>query len=88
MRSTINLPNALTLIRILLVPVLVAALLSALPAECVIHGATPGAVTGDIMLSLALWKAVSDRYEQLRSVWDSGRIGISEREPETVLGQA
>jgi len=42
--------------------------------------ATPGAVTGDIMLSLALWKAVSDRYEQLRAVWDSGRVGVAERE--------
>ena len=31
-------------------------------------------------MSLALWKAVSDRYEQLVRVWDSGRVGSSERE--------
>jgi hypothetical protein len=37
------------------------------------------AATGDITLSMALWKAVADRYEQLRSVWDSGRAGPTER---------
>jgi len=37
------------------------------------------AATGDITLSLALWKAVSDRYEQLLAVWDSGRVGPTER---------
>ena len=37
------------------------------------------AATGDITLSMALWKAVSDRYEQLLSVWDSGRAGPTER---------
>jgi hypothetical protein len=39
-----------------------------------------GSVTADIMLSLALWKAVSDRYELLVTVWDSGRVGVQERE--------
>jgi hypothetical protein len=39
-----------------------------------------GSVTGDIMLSLALWKAVSDRYELLVALWDSGRVGLTERE--------
>ncbi len=39
-----------------------------------------GGVTADIMLSMALWKAVSDRYELLVRVWDSGRVGASERE--------
>jgi hypothetical protein len=37
------------------------------------------AATGDITLSMALWKAVSDRYEQLLTVWDSGRAGPTER---------
>ena len=31
-------------------------------------------------MSLALWKAVADRYEQLQRVWDSGRVGVTERE--------
>ncbi len=37
-------------------------------------------VTSDIMLSLALWKAVADRYEVLLTTWDSGRVGAVERE--------
>jgi hypothetical protein len=44
-------------------------------------GAKAGAeVTGDIALSLALWKAASDRCEELQRVWDSGRLGLAERE--------
>ncbi|HEY5821233.1 MAG TPA: hypothetical protein VIT20_04620 [Propionibacteriaceae bacterium] len=38
------------------------------------------AVTSDIMLSMALWKAASDRYELLLRTWDSGRVGTVERE--------
>lgn len=38
------------------------------------------AATGDIMLAMALWKAISDRYELLLAVWDSGRVGPTERE--------
>ena len=41
---------------------------------------TGASATADIALSLALWKAVADRYEQLQRVWDSGRVGVSERE--------
>lgn len=37
-------------------------------------------VTDDIALSMVLWKAASDRYEQLVVVWDSGRVGPAERE--------
>ena len=37
------------------------------------------AATSDITLSMALWKAVSDRYEQLLSTWGSGRVGPTER---------
>lgn len=38
------------------------------------------AATGDITLSMALWKAISDRYELLVATWDSGRAGPTERE--------
>lgn len=38
------------------------------------------AVTGDIMLSMALWKAIADRYELLLATWNSGRVGPTERE--------
>ena len=41
---------------------------------------TGASATADIALSLALWKAVADRYEQLLRVWDSGRVGATERE--------
>lgn len=34
-----------------------------------------GALTGDVMLSMALWQAVSARYGELLRVWDSGRVG-------------
>ncbi len=44
------------------------------------HGTDGAALTGDITLSMTLWKAASDRYEQLRVVWDSGRVGHTERE--------
>lgn len=37
------------------------------------------AATSDILLSMALWKAVSDRYELLLATWDSGRVGPTER---------
>ena len=42
--------------------------------------ASDASLTGDIALSMTLWKAASDRYEQLRVVWDSGRVGPAERE--------
>ena len=37
-------------------------------------------LTGDIMLSMALWKAVADRHDLLVATWDSGRVGPAERE--------
>lgn len=39
-----------------------------------------GQVAGDMMLSLALWKAVSDRYQLIFATWDGGRVLQSERE--------
>lgn len=39
-----------------------------------------GQVAGDMMLSLALWKAVSDRYQLIVATWDGGRVLEPERE--------
>src|SRR4051794_35805665 len=44
----------------------------------VVHqgSATPDAsVTDDVLLSMALWQAVSSRLAELERVWDSGRVG-------------
>jgi hypothetical protein len=48
-----------------------------------ITGAT--GLTGDVMLSMALWKAVADRHDLLVATWDSGRVGQAERERLTTL---
>lgn len=37
-------------------------------------------LTSDVMLSMALWKAVADRHDLLVATWDSGRVGPAERE--------
>lgn len=37
-------------------------------------------LTTDIMLAMALWKAVSDRHQLLLATWDGGRVGVKERE--------
>lgn len=42
-------------------------------------------LTGDVMLSMALWKAVADRHDLLLATWDSGRVGPAERERLTSL---
>ena len=42
-------------------------------------GATDSAAyTGDLLLSMALWKAVADRHDLLVATWDSGRVGATE----------
>ena len=46
--------------------------------KAALQAATGSAATGDILLSMALWKAVSDRYELLLATWDSGRVGATE----------
>jgi len=38
------------------------------------------AFTGDLLLSMALWKAVADRLDLLVATWDSGRVGTTELE--------
>ncbi len=44
-----------------------------------------GEVAGDMGLSLALWKAVSDRYAEMWALWDGGRVLGAEREKITAL---
>lgn len=36
-------------------------------------------LTRDMLLSMALWKAVSDRHQLLMATWDSGRVGETDR---------
>jgi hypothetical protein len=40
----------------------------------------PDVYSGDVTLSMALWQAVSDRYDQLLQRWDSGRADAVARE--------
>ena len=44
-----------------------------------------GDVASDMMLSLALWKAVSDRWQLMWATWDGGRVGVTERTKITTL---
>src|SRR5215213_5090140 len=37
-------------------------------------------LTADIALSMALWKSISDRYELLTAIWNSGRAGRADLE--------
>lgn len=46
--------------------------------KAALRAATGSSATGDILLSMALWKAVSDRYELLLATWNSGRVGATE----------
>ncbi len=46
--------------------------------KAALEAATGSSATGDILLSMALWKAVSDRYELLLATWNSGRVGATE----------
>jgi hypothetical protein len=46
--------------------------------QAALHASTGSVATGDILLSMALWKAVSDRYELLLATWNSGRVGVTE----------
>ena len=42
-------------------------------------------VASDMALSLALWKAVADRWQLMWATWDGGRVGITERTRITTL---
>ena len=43
-------------------------------------GGSATGLTGDVLLSMALWKAVADRHDLLLATWDSGRVGQAELE--------
>ncbi len=45
-----------------------------------LQAADQSAYTGDMLLSMALWKAVADRHDLLVATWDSGRVGQAEQE--------
>jgi hypothetical protein len=38
------------------------------------------AYTSDLTLAMTMWQSVTDRLEQLTTVWDSGRVGPQQRE--------
>jgi hypothetical protein len=46
--------------------------------EAALGAADSAAYTGDLLLSMALWKAVADRHDLLVATWDSGRVGTTE----------
>jgi hypothetical protein len=48
--------------------------------ETALQSPDQAAFTGDLLLSMALWKAVSDRCDLLLATWDSGRVGPTELE--------
>ena len=48
--------------------------------EAALQAADQSAYTGDMLLSMALWKAVADRHDLLVATWDSGRVGQAEQE--------
>ncbi|ADB34977.1 hypothetical protein Kfla_5974 [Kribbella flavida DSM 17836] len=45
-----------------------------------LHAPDADALSADVVLSMAVWKAVSDRYELILLTWDSGRVGPTETE--------
>ena len=46
--------------------------------EAALGAADSAAYTSDLLLSMALWKAVADRHDLLVATWDSGRVGPTE----------
>ncbi len=48
--------------------------------EAALGAPDSAAYTGDLLLSMALWKAVADRHDLLVATWDSGRVGPTELE--------
>lgn len=48
--------------------------------QAALHAADADALSGDVVLAMAVWKAVSDRYELILLTWDSGRVGATETE--------
>jgi hypothetical protein len=48
--------------------------------QAALHADDADALSADVVLSMAVWKAVSDRYELILLTWDSGRVGPTETE--------
>ena len=48
--------------------------------QAALHSPDADALSADVVLSMAVWKAVSDRYELILVTWDSGRVGTTETE--------
>ena len=48
--------------------------------QAALHSPDADALSADVVLSMAVWKAVSDRYELILVTWDSGRVGSKETE--------
>jgi hypothetical protein len=48
--------------------------------QAALHSPEADALSADVVLSMAVWKAVSDRYELILVTWDSGRVGPQETE--------
>ncbi|MFF1821833.1 hypothetical protein ACFVWG_31300 [Kribbella sp. NPDC058245] len=48
--------------------------------QAALHAPDSDALSADVVLSMAVWKAVSDRYELILVTWDSGRVGQTETE--------
>ncbi|TDD59785.1 hypothetical protein E1263_13480 [Kribbella antibiotica] len=48
--------------------------------EAALRAPDADSLSADIVLGMAVWKAVSDRYELILVTWDSGRVGATETE--------
>lgn len=53
--------------------------------EAALRATDPDSYTGDVLLSMTLWQAVSDRYDQLVATFDSGRADAATRERMSAL---
>ncbi|MFF0345819.1 hypothetical protein [Kribbella sp. NPDC004875] len=53
--------------------------------QAALHAAEADALSADVVLSMTVWKAVSDRYELILVTWDSGRVGAKETEQISAL---
>jgi hypothetical protein len=53
--------------------------------DAALHATEPAAFTGDVLLSMTLWQAVSDRHDQLVTAFDSGRADAATRQRMSAL---
>lgn len=47
--------------------------------EAALHAPERDALTGDVLLSMALWKSVAERHDLILATWDSGRVLPADR---------